>query len=160
MDYEIKQLPVMMVAGMDVYTSNSAELSGQGNIPALWKRFFSENIANRIADKTDEFRIVAGYTDIETDETGPYRFFIGVQVSGFENIPDNFYKIEIPEARYAECLTDSGPFATVGIHCWQRIWSDPDLKKKRSYEIDLEIYDPNNMDPDNIQFSIYVGIKQ
>lgn len=160
MDYEIEKLPVIMIAGIDVYTSNSEELSGKGKIPALWNRFFSENIIDKIQDKAAEFKIVAGYTDIETDENGPYRFFIGVPVSDFKNIPDDFFTIKLPEANYARCLTDSGAFSIVGINCWQKIWSDVSLKKRRTYSTDLEIYDPANMDPDNIQFSIYVGIKQ
>ena len=72
MNYEIIKLPKMMIAGIDVYTSNKEEFSGNGKIPALWARFYSENILDKIPNKKNDFTIIAAYTDIETDENGPY----------------------------------------------------------------------------------------
>ena len=159
MNYEIVKLPEMMVAGIDIYTSNKKEFSGEGKIPELWNRFFKESVFDKIPNKKNPAAVLAVYTDIETDENGPYRFVLGTEVTGFKGLPDEYYKKIIPAAEYIRQKTERGEFSSVGIECWKKIWSDKKLKTRRAYSSDLEIYDINDLNPGNTQFSIYVGVK-
>ncbi|TGG92874.1 AraC family transcriptional regulator [Natronospirillum operosum] len=158
MNYPIVARESMLIAGIDVFTSNEQEFSGEGKIPALWSRFFSEDILAQIPNRVDDVTLVAAYTDIESDENGRYRFVIGTEVSTFEGIPEAFFRGEIPAATYAEFTTEQGPFSKVGLACWQRIWADDTLKARRRYDTDLEIYDLRNMAPESVQFKICVGV--
>jgi predicted transcriptional regulator YdeE len=152
-------LPEMKIAGIDVLTSNAQEFSSAGKIPALWDRFFSQNILDKIPEKKNGMSLIAAYTDIETDENGPYRFVIGAEVSSFDNLPEDYYRLSVPKAYYAERITEEGSFSTVGIECWKKIWADDALRKRRSYETDLEIYDLEHFSVQETRFSIYVGVK-
>ncbi len=153
------ELQGMKVIGIDARTRNHDEVLGKGKIPALWKRFLTENIAAKIPNQTEPGKIVVVYTDIETDETGPYRIIIGAPVKNLEKIPAGMTGHSIPPAQYIKFTTVRGSLKTIGIRAWQAIWADKALKKRRAYKSDLEIYDGRSRDPANAQFDIFVGVK-
>jgi len=56
------------VAGFQIRTTNAAELSGSGKIEQLWHRFFVENLAAQIPNRSSE-DLYAVYSNYESDET-------------------------------------------------------------------------------------------
>jgi predicted transcriptional regulator YdeE len=159
MNYKTIKMPRMLLAGIDVFTTNEREFSGEGAIPLLWNRLFSEDILARIPNRTDDTTVIAAYTDIESDENGLYRFVLGAAVTEFAGLPESFFKRVIPAATYTEWTTEKGTFSEVGITCWQKIWADKSLKSRRTYATDLEIYDTKHLNPESVQFKIFVGVK-
>ena len=63
------------VVGISVRTSNENQQAAK-DIPALWQRFMSENIADKIPNKSSN-KVYAVYTDYESDHTKPYTTIIG-----------------------------------------------------------------------------------
>jgi len=80
-----QQIEPFNIIGISVRTTNE---NGQAvkDIPALWNRFMSEGIANKIPNKTSE-SIYCIYTEYEKDHTKPYTTIIGCRVDQVENIP-------------------------------------------------------------------------
>lgn len=145
--------------GLSAITRNDRELSGQGVIAELWGRLFAEDILARIPGPTNPGEIVAAYTDFESDETGAYRFVLGARVHTLAQIPPGLHGITLPAGPYELRNTERGPLATVGLAAWQRIWVDRDLKARRRYAADYEVYDERSRNPESAVFDIYLGLK-
>jgi predicted transcriptional regulator YdeE len=67
MEYKVEEIEEICIAGIKTITDNA---EGMTLIPQIWERFFSENILDRIENKTPGSGIHAVYTDYESDETG------------------------------------------------------------------------------------------
>lgn len=147
------------VIGISAMTRNDRELSGQGVIAEYWGRLFAENILARIPDPAQPGEIIAVYTDFESDETGAYRFVLGARVRSLAQIPSGLYGVTLPAGPYEVRSTGRGPLATVGIAAWQAIWADRDLKARRRYAADFEVYDDRSRNPEDAVFDIYLGLK-
>ncbi|BBH24515.1 hypothetical protein Back11_58600 [Paenibacillus baekrokdamisoli] len=82
-------------------------------------------------------------------ETDPFEFFIGIEVSANENIPDGMVYREIPVNTYA-LFTFKGPAENAGaVHDYlYSTWL-----KQSGYELsglyNIEIYDERNQGPDS-----------
>jgi predicted transcriptional regulator YdeE len=147
------------VIGISAMTRNDRELSGQGVIAEFWGRLFAEEILARIPDPAHPGEIVAVYTDFESDETGEYRFVLGARVLSLAHIPSGLHGVALPAGPYEVRSTARGPVATVGIAAWQAIWADRELKARRRYAADYELYDDRSRNPQDGIFDIYLGLK-
>lgn len=152
----VERQPIHLI-GISERTDNARELEGNGVIPALWQRYFQEAIHQIIPNKNDPTRIIAAYHDIERDDRGPYNFFIGTSVTSLTHIPEGMVGLIVPGGRFIEVTTARGPLRSIGLDAWQKIWASELIRKHRHFEVDLEVYDLANMDPDNSQFKIYIG---
>ena len=157
--YKVVKLSRMLIAGVDALTSNEKEFAGAGKIPALWHRFLTEDVFSKIPNRKDESTIVGACTDIESDETGLYRFVLGTEATSFDGVPPGFVRRVVPAALYTEWTTERGAFDEVSLACWQKIWADKALKSCRSFLADLELYERHDMDPETLQFRFYVGVE-
>jgi predicted transcriptional regulator YdeE len=101
------------------------------------------------------------YTEYDSNEHGDYTYFIGEEVSSFENTPPALQKLTIPAAQYQKFTTSSGKMPEVVINAWQQIWkmSANDFAGNRAYIADFEVYDHRAIDPMNASLDIYIGIK-
>lgn len=140
--YTVVQKPEVMMVGIACRTSNAPD-AGPQDIPRLWQRFFSENIASLIRFKASS-ETIALYCDYAGDHTKPYTVVIGCPVTSLDEIPEGMVGKVIPSMTYA--LFDArGEFPESLVKTWQTIWQT-DLK--RTYTGDYEVYgsNPNRLD--------------
>lgn len=155
---EVTKKSPMKLIGITGRTSNKVEMSGQGIIPAMWNRFSTETLAANIPNQKGTGEIVAAYYNIESDDRSPYNFFIGMEVTTFENIPEEMISLEVPSGSFLKVTTEQGSLQTIGIETWRKIWESDELRKQRRFDVDLEIYGKEATNPDNGRFDIYIGI--
>ncbi|VBB09037.1 Hypothetical protein LUCI_4323 [Lucifera butyrica] len=149
--------PIMLI-GIEEKTKNENEINGKGKIPKLIQTFYSEMLS-KISNRYDENHILSVYTDYESDENGYYTYFIGAKVKDLSFIPEGMVGKTIPSSRYAIIPSAIGKVPEIVINEWQKIWLDKDLKKKRVYSTDFELYDQRCLNDDYAQVDIYVAIK-
>jgi predicted transcriptional regulator YdeE len=143
--------------GTSAITSNQAEMNGEGCIPALWANFYQEQILDLIPNKKNS-TILALYTQYESDETGPYTFAIGTEVTEKQTSTNKLAEFEVPEANYIVFTTRKGPVQEVVVEAWQEIW-EWSKTNERAFQTDFELYDERAIDPTCGQVDIYISIK-
>ena len=148
------------VAGFMIRTSNAKEMSGNGEIGKLWMRFFQENLAAQIPNRTGQTLMVV-YSGYASDEKGEYDYLLGAPVTSTDGFPASLIVRQIPTGQYAVITTAQGPAAEVVPSAWKHIWamSPAELGGRRSFLADYEIYDQRSADPTNAQVEIHVGLR-
>jgi predicted transcriptional regulator YdeE len=140
------------VIGLKIRTSNEHH---QKDGPPLWERFQKEQIAAKIPNKLNH-KLLAVYTDYESDYTKPYSYLVGCEVTSLSEVPKGLVGIKIPEQHYA-VFSARGPFPQSMIQTWQQIWAS-DIH--RTYTVDFEIY-PAHFNPQQpLDIKIYIAVKQ
>ncbi|WP_313156795.1 GyrI-like domain-containing protein [Sphingobacterium multivorum] len=144
------------IAGISVRTTNQ---NGQASedIEALWERFWTEDIQNKIPNKTGD-EIYAVYTDYESDFKGFYTTIIGMSVDSLENCPEDFVGIIIEADNY-EKFVSKGKMPQAVVETWLEIWADQDLNSRRAYKADFTIHGKKYYDGDNAEVETYLSIK-
>lgn len=140
-----EHLPKKYIVGIAVRTANF-DGSAQKDIPAIFNRFFEEQILSKIPNKSGT-DFICLYTDYEGDYTAPYTCLVGCEVSSLDVIPEGMVAKELPAANYA--VFSSKPEEI--LKTWQHIWkSDLD----RAYIGDFQVYSQ-----DSPEVKVYVGLK-
>jgi predicted transcriptional regulator YdeE len=148
------------VAGYSVRTNNAREMSGHGEIGALWQKFMQQNAASVIPDRVGN-DILAVYSDYASDEKGDYTYTLGVRVSRVDSLPAGMTWRKIAAGPYDTLTTDSGVVTKVVPAAWLKIWAmnSKQLGGKRSFGTDYEVYGKRSADPQHAQVDIHIGIK-
>lgn len=148
------------IVGIEVRTSNKAEMSGAGKIGAQWQKFFQENVAAQVSSAVSD-DIFAIYMDYESDVNGEYSFVLGKQVNAFDSVPAGLVSKILPASKYVAFTTSTGPMPNVVIEAWQHIWglSAAQLGGERAYRADFEVYDHRSADPSSAQVEIFISVK-
>ena len=163
MEKNIEQLPEIKLVGITARTSNVLEMDpSTAKIGATIYRFDQDGLQAKILNRKTPGKIFAVYTNYESDENGPYTYFLGEEVTFFENIAPGFETLIIPAQAYAKFTSNSGKVQEISIGMWQNIWQmgAAELGGKRTYIADFEIYDERCKDLNNAIIDIYVGIEQ
>jgi predicted transcriptional regulator YdeE len=159
----IQELPEMKLVGISVRTNNNCELDPTtSKIGITMQRFFAQNINNKISNPIDSDRILAVYTNYESDFMGDYTYFIGREVTSFEGLNNGLEPLTIPHQVYAKFTSEVGKIPDVVIDMWKQIWQmrAVNLGAERAYVADFEDYDKRSADPLNAILDIYIGIKK
>lgn len=143
------------IIGVSVRTTNENGQSGQ-DIPALWNRFISEGIAEKIPNKINN-SIYSVYTDYEKDHTKPYTTILGCLVESLDFIPAEMAGVTIEAASYEKFVAKGNLNDGIVINEWIKIWNS-DLD--RSFTSDFEIYGEKAQDPENAEVDIFIAIKK
>lgn len=161
----MKKTPVnkqeIKLIGLSARTNNKNEMNPQtSRIGELAGRYWSQGVAAQIPNRQNPGVTLSVYTEYDSDEHGDYTYFIGEEVTSFENIPSGFQKLIIPSAKYQKFTTPAGKMPEVVINAWQQLWkmSAADFEGKRAYQADFELYDQRASDPENTIVDVYVGI--
>ncbi len=149
----------MHIIGISARTSNINEMQGDGVIPDLWRKFLTEKMYDQIPNRIDEQEIIAVYHDIESDDRGPYNFFLGTRVADSAGVPEGMIGITVPAGEYLEILTPRGPFDKIGLETWQKVWASEDFRRRRRFAVDYEVYRLEDVKPDESQFRIVIGVQ-
>jgi len=142
------------VIGISIVTTNENGQSGQ-DIPALWQRFFSENISALIPNKIDD-TIYSIYTDYEKDHTKPYTTILGCKVSSLEVIPEGMTGKTINGGNYHLQAAKGNVSQGAVYNEWVKIWNS-DLK--RTFTADFEVYGERAQNPGNAEVDIFIAVE-
>ncbi|WP_394775032.1 GyrI-like domain-containing protein [Flavobacterium sp.] len=142
------------VIGISVRTTNENGKSGE-DIPALWNKFMTEEIQNKIPNKvsSDLFCI---YTDYEKDHTKPYTTILGCKVENLDVIPENMTGKTIETADYEQLIAKGNLTEGVVYNKWLEIWNS-DLD--RSFTADFEVYGEKTQNPKDAEVDIFIAIQ-
>ena len=155
-------LPEMKLIGITARTNNANEMnSSVAKISPTVQHYFHGGLPAKIPHRKKPGITFCAFTDYESDFTGDYTYFIGEEVSSFDNLPEGFKTLTIPPQSYAKLTTEPGPMPNVLISAWQKIWqmTPEDFGGKRGYLTDFEVYDERATDHQNTVLDIYIGIK-
>lgn len=147
------QIKPFSIIGISVRTTNENGQSGQ-DIPALWGRFMSEGIAQKIPNKLDE-SIYCIYTDYEKDHTKPYTTFLGCQVSHLEEIPAGMEGKSFPGGNYLKRIAQGNILEGMVFNAWIEIWNS-DLP--RIFTADFEVYGEKAQNPSDAEVEIFLAV--
>lgn len=153
--------PDIKLVGLSIRTNNKNEMnSATAKIAELVGGFWSKGTAANIQHRKHPGKTYSVYTDYASDEHGDYTYFIGEEVTSFDNVSSEFNLVTIPAAKYQKFTTQSGKMPEVVINAWQQIWkmTPDDFGGRRAYQADFEIYDERAHDPSNAILDIYIGI--
>lgn len=142
------------VIGISVRTTNQHEQAAQ-DIPALWNRFFAENIASQIPNKIDT-ALLCIYTDYEKDHTAPYTTILGCKVANLNIIPSGMIAKTFDKTTYRKHTAIGNINQGLVYNTWLDIWN-ADLD--RSFTADFEVYDERAQDPENAEVDIFIALK-
>ena len=146
------QVVPFLVMGIEARTTNQREMSGQGAIGALWGRLTKDKLLERIPNREDN-RIVAVYSDYESDRDGEYSYLLGAKVRTAEEVPDGMISRQVGPGEYALFSAKGGPAVEMVVGIWKKIWAlETDRKLERAYQTDFEIYSPDAL------VNIYIGL--
>ena len=151
------------LVGITARTSNALEMTPEtAQIGITMEKFFGSGMQAHILGRKNPGTVFAVYTHYESDEHGPYTYFLGEEVNDFDNIQQGFETLTIPAQSYVKFTSHPGPMPAVCIHMWQNIWkmTAADLGGKRAYGADFEIYDERSQDPQKAVLDIYIGIQR
>lgn len=164
MEKSLASLPKIKLAGIKIRTNNANEADqSTSKIGALVQKYYVDRVSESIPDRVNPDTTLHVYTDYESDHRGDYTFFMGEEVTSFDNVGDDLETHTIQSQKYVKFTTEPGPMPMVVISAWQKIWQIASQKKlgaKRSYTSDIEFYDERAADPQNTVVDIYIGIKK
>jgi predicted transcriptional regulator YdeE len=141
---------------------NPAEEENHGKIFPVIKRYFHEPVFENIPNRVKPGTTYCVYTEYESDYKGEYTYFVGEEVSSFEQLPEGLETLTIPAQKYAKFTTEPGAMPNVVVNAWKDIWnmSPGDLGGKRRYHSDFEIYDERSANHSAIVLDIFIGIEK
>jgi len=141
------------IVGISVRTTNENQQAAK-DIPALWQRFMSENIAEQIPNKHSN-EVYAVYTDYESDYTKPYTTIIGCRVNEIGNISEELVSKKIEAPKYKKYVVKGDLANNIVYNKWLEIW---DEEINRAYTSDYEIYGAMASDSTNAEVEIFIGV--
>lgn len=147
-------IPEFSVIGISVRTTNENGQSGK-DIPALWHRFMSEGILDRIPGKVDA-SVYCIYTDYEKDHTAPYTTLLGCRVKNLNTLPEGMTGKTFKEAVYTQRTVKGNLMEGLIYNEWLKIWESG---LNRTFIADFEIYGEKAADLINAEVDIFVGVK-
>ncbi|MDQ6471147.1 GyrI-like domain-containing protein [Flavobacterium sp. LHD-80] len=142
------------VIGISVRTTNENGQSTK-DIPDLWNKFISENIAERIPNKVNN-DILSIYTDYEKDYTKPYTTILGCVVENLDKIPSEMTGKTIDPQQYEKFVAKGNLANGIVYNEWLKIWES---NLERTFTSDFEVYGEKAQNPENAEVDIYIAIK-
>lgn len=142
------------VIGISVRTTNENGQASQ-DIPALWNKFMTERISEKIPNKVDS-SIYCIYTEYEKDHTKPYTTILGCKVENLDIIPNGMVGKTFDEATYTKHIAKGNILQGMVFGEWTKIWNS-DLD--RTFTADFEVYGEKTQNPEKAEVDIFVAVK-
>ncbi len=142
------------IIGIAIRTTNE-NMQAMKDIPALWERFFSERISEKINSKEDN-DLYCVYTDYEKDHTKPYTTILGHKVNPSAPLPDGLAEIVIPTQTYQVFTAKGNPQEGSVYKEWQKIWASG---TDRLFSSDFEMYGPKSQNAENAEVDVFIAVK-
>jgi predicted transcriptional regulator YdeE len=148
---KIKQFNVI---GLSVRTTNENGQAGQ-DIPALWTKFMSEGIADKIPNKIGN-TLYCIYTEYEKDHTKPYTTLLGCQVENLSTIPVGMVGKSFEEATYMKHIAKGNILQGMVFNAWTKIWNS---NLDRTFTADFEVYGDKAQNLENAEVDIFIAVR-
>lgn len=158
----VTTLSEIKLVGLTARTNNEAEKEMQtAKIAPTLQKFFDEALQTKIRNRKNPGRVLAVYTNYESDFTGDFTYFLGEEVTSFEEVSANLDTLLIPAQTYAKFTSNPGRMPSLVIDMWQKIWkmTPTELGDRRAYKADFEVYDARSHDPENTIVDVYIGLQ-
>lgn len=149
-----KKVNAFLVAGLSVRTTNENGRSSK-DIPALWNKFMSEGILEKIPNKAAN-DLYCIYTDYEKDHTKPYTAIIGCRVNNLAALPEGLSGKSFAGGRYISRIAKGNLLQGVVFNEWTKIWNS-DIP--RTYTADFEVYGEKAKNPEDAEVEIFLAVK-
>lgn len=143
-----------LVVGIKTQTTNRIEAVPQtAKIPALWERFFADDVSGKIPERLPDPAVYAVYTDYESADRGRYLLMIGHKVRTLDRTPKGLGCVLVPSARYLRFPT-AGQRPKDLVEAWTEIhqFFECSHEFERTFTTDFEIHNPSDTE-------IYVAVK-
>ncbi len=153
-------LPEIKLVGIKARTSNAKELDPEAAIiGATLNAYFGSKVADAISNRRRPGVTYCIYTEYDSDEHGEYTYFVGEEVTSFEDGDSSLATLSIPAQEYTVYTVGPGQMPGICIEAWQKIWTltDDELGGERTYLADFEVYDERSIDPQRTILDIYIG---
>ncbi|MCD8519789.1 MAG: GyrI-like domain-containing protein [Alphaproteobacteria bacterium] len=154
-NYEVKaglaEVEAFTVTGVSIITDHTRAAE---DINALWERFFTERIGQKLESKADEV-IIAVYSDYKGGFEDSYRLTIGYRTAENEPPQNGLHAVKVMTQNYA-VMSAGGTQPKALIETWEAIWSG-DLP--RSFKTDFELYGPRFFEEGVHEVLVHVGLK-
>lgn len=147
-------LPSFPVIGITVRTSNAAG-HAEKDIPELWNKFHSSDIAAQLTGRLISHDVYSIYTAYDGDHTQPYTTLIGYRVDNLDAIPEGLSGLHIGGGTYQKRAIKGNLLKGVVFDAWLDIWN-ADIP--RAYAADFEVYGEKALDPENAEVEIYLSL--
>jgi predicted transcriptional regulator YdeE len=168
---EIINFPQTKLVGITTRTNNVSEMNPlTAKISSTIQSYMMNKLSSQIQGRARPSVNYCIYTDYESEKItdsnkyeyhGDYTYFIGEEVESFDNVPDDFTKITIPEQKYIKFTTSHGPMPAIVISAWMEIWNmtAKESGATRSFTTDFEVYDERAQNLLNAEVDIYIAVK-
>lgn len=151
---DIQTINQFSVIGIAVRTTNENGQSGT-DIPALWSKFLSEGIFDKIPNKIDQ-TVFCIYTEYEKDYTRPYTTILGCKVANLEVVPDGMVSKTFDTGNYTQRTAKGSILQGIVFEEWVKIWQS-DLP--RAYTADFEMYGEKAQNPEDAEVDILIAVQ-
>jgi AraC family transcriptional regulator len=161
MEYRIVKKPEFKVIGYELRTSNH-DGRNYREIPAFWQTYLTERLYERIPNRVHtESGVELGIcTDFDM-ETGEFSYIIGMEVNGFDGVPEGMACRSFPVAEYAVFTTPQ--FSSSIQNTWKAIFGEwfPQSGYQHAGTAEFELYDERCRGDLNelVQMDIYIPVK-
>ncbi len=132
----------LRLIGVEIRTRNQREVYREtAKIPTLWRRVFTETLADMIPNRVAPDRLVAVHTRYERGGEGAYSVVVGEQVTSLITIPDTMVGLTVPAGGYLVFEARGAQPAAV-VDAWRRAWEffAVSADYRRVYTADVELY--------------------
>ena len=170
MEKIIVEFPEVKLVGLVTERTNNAAEAGSldGKIFLLVKKYFHGGVAQTIAHRKKPGTTYCAFTEYdpfyvhENNYKGDYIYFIGEEVSSFNDVPEGFVTLTIPAQTYVKYTNGPGAMPNVLMDVWRKVWgsTQEELGGVRSYKVDFEIYDERANDHQNVVLDVFIGIEK
>ena len=140
------------IIGVSVRTTNENGKSAK-DIEALWNKFITEGILDRIPNKLDN-TVYSIYTDYESDYTKPYSTIIGCKVKNTDTIPNGMIAKTITGGNYTKFVAKGDLTKGAVYEEWLKIWN---TNLNRTYTADFEVYGKKTENPKDAEVNIFIA---
>src|SRR5258706_9625525 len=110
----------LTLAGLELRTSNAAELAGAGKIAAAWKAFVDGHMQAQIPNQVHATATYAAYYGYQKEQPGDYSYLLGAAVRSRTSAPAGMVCIVVPASKYV-VFEAATPAEVPAV--WQRICS-------------------------------------
>jgi predicted transcriptional regulator YdeE len=130
------------VVGIQARTSRLREADpATAAVPALWRRFQEDGLADTIPDRAATRTTCAVYSDYE-DGGGSFRCLVGAEVTAAGEVPADLDEVTVPAGEYL-VFAARGPMPEALAATWARVAEFFDhAGMARAFTADLEVHYP------------------
>jgi predicted transcriptional regulator YdeE len=131
------------VVGIQAQTSSLLEADpATAAVPALWRRFEADGLADRIPDRAGTRTTCAVYSDYQEGEVRRFRCLVGAEVAGQGEVPEGMAAVTVPAGDYL-VFAARGAMPEALAATWARVAEFFEhAPVGRAFTADLEVHYP------------------